>query len=213
MNLVSKLRDRVKTGHVAVMPSVLKNFARNAPPTTPTQWRNFVRKLTEAFYKRFWFYHPVKCGGAPWQFVSRPKVRGRTEIYTCPNGTRREFKRFTNPANFFKWRYGRGGEFAQGLYSVLKFLGFRSRLCLGFWGGRADALWVEVWHPWTRSWVTVNPTVPHGYGWKFPKAHMKVWAIESANSPVVNRTKNYVCKKGCLPTFAESRRRFKALSH
>lgn len=200
MNLRSKLRNRVRTGVINRMPPVLANFSR---PPPPGRWKSFVKKLTEAFYKRFWFYHPVRCGGG---FVSRPVMRGSKEVYTCPDGTKREFRRFHDPKDFFKWRYGRGGEFAQGLYSVLKFLGFRSRLCLGFWGGRADALWVEVWHPWTKTWITVNPTVPHGYGWKFPKAHMKVWAIESANSPVVNRTKNYVCKKGCLPTFAEGRR-------
>lgn len=200
MNLRTKLRGRVRTGVINRLPPVLANF-KNKSVETPRQWRNFVTKLTEAFYKRFWFYHPVKCGS---RLVSLPVTRGSKEIYTCPNGTRREFRRFRDPKNFFKWRYGRGGEFAQGLYSVLKFLGFRSRLLLGFWGGRADALWVEVWHPWTRTWVAVNPTVPHGYGWKFPKAHMKVWALERANGPIINRTKNYVCKKGCLPSYRNS---------
>jgi hypothetical protein len=158
--------------------------------------------LVEAFPKRFWFYHPVKCGQG--RVVHRPVMHGRTEVYTCPGGTKQEFKRFLNPKDFFKYRYGRGGEFAQGLYSVLKFLGYRARLVLGYWGGRADVVFVEVWHPWAKRWVPLDPAAPHGYGHKFPKAHMKVWALENARGRVVNRSKNYVCKKGCLPKFGQS---------
>lgn len=201
--LVKKLRQRVKAGRVNKVPSVLRNVAR-PPPHTPAKWRNSVSKLVEAFPRRFWFYHPVRCGGA--RIASRPVMRGRTEVYTCPNGTKQEFKRFMNPKDFFKYRYGRGGEFAQGLMAVLKFLGYRARMVLGFWGGRADVIFVEVWNPWSKKWVPLDPAAPHGYGHKFPKAHMKVWALEKANNKPVNRTKNYVCKKGCLPKFSASRR-------
>jgi hypothetical protein len=203
--LVAKLRRRVKAGVVRAPPRVLRNVAKH-PGHTASSWRNSVTKLVEAFPKRFWFYHPVRCGGGC--IVSQPRrvVHGSTEVYQCPGGTRQEFRRFMDPKNFFRYRYGRGGEFAQGLYSVMKLLGYRVRLALGYWGGRADVLFVEVWHPWQKRWIPLDPAARHGYGHKFPKAHMKVWALEKANNKPVNRSKNYVCRKGCLPTFAESRR-------
>ena len=199
------MRQRVKAARITKVPAVLRNVAR-PPAPTPAKWRNLVTKLVEAFPKRFWFYHPVKCGGGRAQIASRPVMRGRTEVYTCPNGTKREFKRFMNPNDFFKYRYGRGGEFAQGLLAVLKFLGYRARMLRGFWGGRADVLFVEIWHPWSKRWIPLDPAAPHGYNHKFPKASMKVWALEKPGNALVNRSKNYVCKKGCLPTFVQSRR-------
>ena len=202
--LVAKLRRRVKAARVNKVPSILRNVAR-PPPPTPAKWRKAVTRLVEAFPKRFRFYHPVDCGKG--RIVSRPVMRGHTEVYTCPNGTKQEFKRFMRPADFFKYRYGRGGEFAQGLMAVLKFLGYRARMVLGFWGGRADVIFVEIWNPWSKRWIPLDPAAPHGYGHKFPKAHMKVWALEKSTSKPVNRSRNYVCKKGCLPTFEESRRR------
>lgn len=201
--LISKLRRRVKTAHIKKVPSVLANVARR-PPSTPSRWRNSVTKLVESFRRRFRFYHPVKCGC---DLVSRPIVRGDKEIYKCPDGTRREFRRFMNPSNFFKYRYGRGGEFAQGLLAILKFLGYRARMALGYWGGRADVIFVEIWNPWSKRWIPLDPVAVHGYGHKFPKAHMKVWALEKATNKPVNRTKNYICKKGCLPSFAEGRKK------
>ena len=202
--LVAKLRRRVRAAHVNKVPSVLRNVAR-PPPPTPAKWRKAVTRLVEAFPKRFRFYHPIVCGKG--RIVSRPVMRGHTEVYTCPNGTKQEFKRFMRPADFFKYRYGRGGEFAQGLMAVLKFSGYRARMVLGFWGGRADVIFVEIWNPWSKRWIPLDPAAPHGYGHKFPKAHMKVWALEKSTSKPVNRSRNYVCKKGCLPTFEESRRR------
>jgi len=200
--LVAKLRRRVRAAHVNKVPSVLRNVAR-PPPPTPSKWRKVVTGLVEAFPKRFRFYHPIDCGKG--SIVSQPVMRGRTEVYTCPNGTKQEFKRFMRPADFFKYRYGRGGEFAQGLAAVLKFLGYRARMVLGFWGGRADVIFVEIWNPWSKRWIPLDPAAPHGYGHKFPKAHMKVWALEKATNKPVNRSRNYVCKKGCLPTFKQSR--------
>jgi len=100
--------------------------------------------------------------------------------------------------NFFKFGYGRGGEFAQGLLTILKRKGVRSRLLLGYWHG-ADALWVEAWHPWKRAWIPLDPAHPHGYGRKFPKKRMTVVALENAQGNFVNRTKFYECKhRGCL---------------
>ena len=201
----AKLRRRVMGARINGIPSALVNVAR-PPAATPAKWRNSVTKLVEAFPKRFWFYHPVKCGGARTQIASRPVRKGTKETYTCPNGTKREFRRFYNPKDFFKYRYGRGGEFAQGLAAVLKFLGYRARMVLGYWGGRADVIFVEIWNPWSKRWIPLDPAAPHGYNHKFPKARMKVLAMEKPNNAPVNRSNNYACKKGCLPTFAKSRR-------
>jgi len=195
--LVEKLRSRVRTARVSRVPAILRNVAR-PPPSSPAKWRQAVTRLVEAFPKRFWFYHPIKCG--PNRYVHAPKMRGHTEVYTCPGGTKQEYKRFIHPDDFFKYRYGRGGEFAQGLLAVLKFLGYRARLVLGYWGGRADVVFVEIWNPWSKRWIPLDPAAPHGYGHKFPKAHMKVWALEKPTNKPVNRSKNYVCKRKCLPS-------------
>jgi hypothetical protein len=197
----AKLRRRVAAAHIDRVPRVLRNVAK-PPPSSRARWRNSVTKLVEAFPKRFWFYHPVKCGGG--RTVSRPDKVGNKEVYRCPGGTVQEFRRFIKPSNFFKYRYGRGGEFAQGLMAVMKLLGYRVRLVVGYWGG-ADVVFVEVWHPWAKRWVPLDPAAPHGYGHKFPKAHMKVLALEKPRNKPVNRSRNYVCKKGCLPTGSRKR--------
>lgn len=189
------LRRRVKAGHIQRIPGVLANVSRG-PHKTPTQWRAFIKRMLLAFKTRFWFYHPVKCGAN--SYVSRSRTRGTLETYTCPNGTRKEFRRFLSPKDFFKWRYGRGAEFAQGLMSVLRHLGFRVRLVLGKWGPDGDALWCEVWHPWNRTWIPIDPTQWKGYGFKFPKKGMKVLALETPNGRVVDRTAFYTCQSGCL---------------
>jgi hypothetical protein len=160
------------------------------------RWESWIRKLVENFYKKFWFYHPVKC--AQGVYARRPKRTGSVETYTCPGSVKKEFKRFFSMNNFFKYGYGRGGEFAQGLLTILKRKGVRSRLLLGYWHG-ADALWVEAWHPWKRTWIPLDPAHPHGYGRKFPKKRMTVVALENARGNFVNRTKFYECKnKNCL---------------
>ena len=63
----------------------------------------------------------------------------------------------------------------------------------------ADALWVEAWHPWRRTWIPLDPAHPHGYGRKFPKKRMTVVALENAKGNFVNRTQFYKCtNKHCL---------------
>ena len=159
---------RVKAAHINKFPRILKNVI--GPVNTPMHWKKTLKNITEAFYKRFWFYHPVKC--APGVFARRPIVRGHKEIYTCPGGTTQTFMRFKKPKNFFKYKYGRGGEFAQGLYAVLTKLKVRCKLVLGYWGG-ANALWVKAFNPWTKRWISLDPAYKHGYGHKFPKKHMR----------------------------------------
>jgi hypothetical protein len=183
---LEKLKRLVQHGHIRRVPSVLKNVAK--VPKSQKEWKQTLKAITEAFYKRFWFYNPLKCSNG--STVRRPVMNGHTEVYTCPNG-KVSFKRFIKPVNFFKHRYGRGGEFAQGLFAVLKFLGVRCRLVIGYWQG-ANALWVEACNPYTKRWVSLDPAYVHGYGHKFPRRNMtRVLALENVHSQVVNRSKYY----------------------
>jgi hypothetical protein len=160
------------------------------PVNTPSRWKKSLKFITEEFYKRYWFYHPVQC--AKGVYARRPmRMNGDTEVYKCPGKTIQTFRRFLKPNNFFRYKYGRGGEFAQGLFAVLKKLGVRCRLILGYWHG-SDALWVEAFNPWTRRWVFLDPAFKKGYGHKFPKAGMlRVIALETNNGNIVNRTLVY----------------------
>ena len=182
--LIERLKARARSARGASIPRVLANVVR------PRPFKERVKRITEAFPQRFWFYNPVQC---PKGVVRRPRMVGRTEIYTCPNGTTRKFRRSRTPSEFFKRRYGRGGEFAQGLYAVLRKLGYDVRLVLGYWRG-ANALWVEIRH--AGRWIPLDPAAKHGYGRKFPKPGMKVVAY--SNSGLVNRTKFYKVTRSTL---------------
>lgn len=189
LKMTNSLRRRVRAGSQPLhkIPPVLKNVVKI--PKTVTEWRRILKDITEAFYQRFWFYNPVKC--APGIFARRPTMKGSTEIYKCPGGTTQSFRRFNKTNNFFKFRYGRGGEFAQGLYAILRRIGVRCRMVLGYWGG-ANALWVEAWNPWTKRWVALDPAYKHGYGHKFPRKRMLgVIALEDTYGFIVNRSNVY----------------------
>ena len=180
----NKLRARVRNAKVSRVP---RGFT--GPVSTPGQWKRTLKFITEEFYKRYWFYHPVQCAKGVYARV--PRMKGSTEVYTCPGGTTQSFKRFRKPNNFFRYKYGRGGEFAQGLFAVLKKLGVRCRLIVGYWRG-SDALWVEAFNPWTKKWVFLDPAYKHGYGHKFPKKGMiRVIGLENNKGLVVNRTSAY----------------------
>lgn len=188
----NKLRQRVKDGEKKLLriPYFLKNVVHK--PKTQREWRTILKNITEAFYRRFWFYNPVKC--SPTITVNRPIMRGSTEIYTCPgtNGSTHAFKRFSKTTNFFRYRYGRGGEFAQGLYAVLRYIGVRNRIVLGYWKG-ADALWIEAWNPWTKRWISLDPAFKHGYGHRFTRKHMYgVIALEHSRGSVIDRSRVYM---------------------
>ena len=194
MTIRDVLRTRLAHATARVVPTIIPN----APLTSSARWESWVKKLVENFYKRFWFYHPVKC--AQGVFARRPVRRGQVETYTCPGGTKQQFKRFLSMNNFFKYGYGRGGEFAQGFLTILRRKGVRSRLVVGYWQG-ANALWVEAWHPWKRTWIPLDPAHPHGYGRKFPKNKMTVIALEKPNGAFINRTAFYKCRgRWCIPT-------------
>ena len=188
--LANRLRARVKAGaKLKGLPRILSNV------TKPGPFKTRVKRITEAFPQRFRFYHPVQCPGG--KFVHRPKIVGSREIYTCQNGSLQTFQRWKYPNSFFKYRFGRGGEFAQGLYAVLRKLGYKVRLVLGYWHG-ANALWVEIWHPQKKKWISLDPADKHGYGRKFPKPGMKVIALSNSKSKIVNRTKFYKITKSNL---------------
>jgi hypothetical protein len=183
------LQRRVAAGSVPLtkVPQVLKNVVKK--PKNQVEWKRVLKNITEAFYQRFWFYNPVKC--APGVFSRKPTMKGSTEIYKCPGGTTQSFRRFSKTTNFFKFRYGRGGEFAQGLYAILRHIGVRCRMVLGYWGG-ANALWVEAWNPWTSRWISLDPAFKHGYGHKFGRKHMVgVIALEGEGGPIINRSSIY----------------------
>lgn len=188
--LANRLRERVKAGgRLKKIPNALSNVTRPGPFNTR------VKRITEAFPKRFWFYHPVACPGG--KLARRPIRKGSTETYTCPTGSKQIFQRSLKTENFFNRKYGRGGEFAQGLYAVLRKLGYKVRLVLGYWRG-SDALWVEIWHPKKKKWISLDPAAKHGYGRKFPKPGMRVIALANSKSKLVNRTKYYKITKSTL---------------
>lgn len=188
--LANRLRARVKAGEkLKCIPHILQNV------TKPGPFKARIKRITEAFPQRFRFYHPVQCPGG--KFVHRPKMVGSKEVYTCQNGSKQVFQRWKYPNSFFKYRFGRGGEFAQGLYAVLRKLGYKARLLLGYWRG-ADALWVEVWHPKKKRWIALDPAAKHGYGRKFPKPGMRVISLLNSKSKLVNRTKDYQFKRSPL---------------
>jgi len=164
------------------IPLRLKDVA--IAPTSKINWKPRLKALVEAFYKRYYFYNPVKCSEGV--YISRPTAKGRIETYTCPGGTKHQFRRFRTAKEFFKYKYGRGGEFAQGLHAILKKLGVYSRVILGYWRG-ADALWVEAWNPWTKRWISLDPCFKHGYGHKFGPKKMK--GVIASNG--TNRLKYY----------------------
>jgi hypothetical protein len=137
-------------------------------------WTQRVRAVTEAFPRRFKFFHPVKCPDGT--VVRRPRWNGRTrtETYTCPGGHVKKFKRFRTPGEFFRYKYGRCSEFAQGLLAVLRYMGVRSRLVLAYKPG-FDHVWVEAWNPGAKKWVRLDPTIRKGYGYTWhlgPKVRM-----------------------------------------
>ena len=144
----NRVRRRAALAVLQRPPRILKNVM-----ATRGSWEHRVRTVTEAFPKRFTFFHPVKCPGG--KLALRPKVNGSKETYTCKNGSKQVFHRWKTPNAFFKHKYGRGGEFAQGLYAVLHKLGYKVRLVLGYWHG-ANALWVEIWHPSKKKWIALS---------------------------------------------------------
>lgn len=165
---VESVKRRARDATIARPPKVLKDVM-----ATKGSWSKRVRAVTEAFPKRFKFFHPVPCAGGA--FVKRPRwnPRKRTETYTCPNGAKKVFVRSKTPAEFFRRKYGRCSEFAQGLHAVLKYMGIRSRMVLAYKPG-FDHVWVEAWNPRTHKWVRLDPTIKkgsYGYTWHLgPKA-------------------------------------------
>lgn len=155
------------------IPPVLSDF-RGRKWNTPRRWKSFVKDLTEAIHERFFWYFPVMCNGKrAWGVPTRERF---TEKYRCPNGTIKTFKRFLNVRNFYYYRYGRGGEFASGLYALLWHLGFDVKLVLSHWyrGSRGKhEVHVEVKNPWTRRWIPLDPAHPRGYGHVFPIKNRK----------------------------------------
>jgi hypothetical protein len=165
---VERVKSRAQTARISRPPKVLANVM-----ATKGSWSRRVRAVTEAFPKRFIFFHPVKCPCG--KYVHRPQWNPRTRIetYTCPDGTVKQFKRFKTPGEFFRYKYGRCSEFAQGLHSVLKYMGIRSRMVLAYKPG-FDHVWVEAWNPNTKKWIRLDPTIKkgsYGYTWHLgPKA-------------------------------------------
>jgi len=103
MTLRDSLRTRVARASARRVPTLVP---AGGPPATPARWESWIKKLVENFYKKFWFYHPVKC--AQGVFARRPVRTGSVETYTCPGSVKKEFKRFFSMNNFFKYGYGRG---------------------------------------------------------------------------------------------------------
>jgi hypothetical protein len=164
----NRLRRRAAVAVLHRPPRILKNVM-----ATRGSWEHRVRAVTEAFPKRFTFFHPVKCPDG--SFVRRPRwnPRTRTETYTCPGGIKKVFVRSKTPQEFFRRRYGRCSEFAQGLHAALRYMGIVSRLVLAYKPG-FDHVWVEAWNPRTKKWIRLDPTMKkgsYGYTWRLgPKA-------------------------------------------
>ncbi len=165
---VAALKRRVRDASILHPPKVLKNVM-----ATKGAWAKRVRGVTEAFPKRFTFFHPVKCPNGALVKRGKWNPKKRTETYQCPNGTKKVFVRSKTPSEFFKRKYGRCSEFAQGLHAVLKFMGVKSRMVLAYKPG-FDHVWVEAWNPRLRKWIKLDPTMKkgsYGYTWRLgPKA-------------------------------------------
>jgi hypothetical protein len=168
MAYVERVKRRAAAAVVSRPPKALARVMG-----TKGSWEHRVRTVTEAFPRKFKFFHPVKCPEGA--LVKRGKwdPRKRTETYTCPNGSRKVFVRSKTPGEFFRRKYGRCSEFAQGLHAVLKYMGVRSRMVLAYKPG-FDHVWVEAWNPHTKKWIRLDPTMKkgsYGYTWHLgPKA-------------------------------------------
>ena len=164
---VKRVRRRLATAQISKPPKALARVM-----ATRGSWERRVRKVTEAFPKKFKFFHPVHCanGAVVRRGVWNP--RARTETYTCPDGSKKVYVRSRTPGEFFRRKYGRCSEFAQGLHAVLKYMGVRSRMVLAYKPG-FDHVWVEAWNPRTKKWKRLDPSMKHGYGYTWhlgPKA-------------------------------------------
>jgi hypothetical protein len=162
VKLINRIKARAKTAHISRPPKILANVM-----STKGSWSKRVKTVTEAFPKRFKFFHPVHCSGGA--LVSRGKwdPKKRTETYTCPNGVKKIYVRSKTPGEFFTRKYGRCSEFAQGLHAVLKFMGIKSRMVLAYKPG-FDHVWVEAWNPRLKKWKKLDPTIKkgsYGYTW------------------------------------------------
>jgi Transglutaminase-like superfamily len=168
VSYVERVKRRAATAIISRPPKALARVM-----ATKGSWVRRVRAVTEAFPKKFTFFHPVKCPGGA--LVKRPKwnKKKRSETYTCPDGSRKVFVRSKTPGEFFRRKYGRCSEFAQGLHAVLKYMGFRSRMVLAYKPG-FDHVWVEAWNPRNKKWIRLDPTMKkgsYGYTWHLgPKA-------------------------------------------
>ena len=168
MAYVERVKRRAAAAVISRPPKALARVM-----ATKGSWEHRVRTVTEAFPKKFTFFHPVKCPGGALVKRGKWNPRKRTETYTCPNGSRKVFVRSKTPGEFFRRKYGRCSEFAQGLHAVLKYMGVRSRMVLAYKPG-FDHVWVEAWNPRTKKWVRLDPTIKkgsYGYTWHLgPKA-------------------------------------------
>jgi hypothetical protein len=168
VKFVDRVKRRAAAAHISRPPKVLADVM-----ATRGSWERRVRKVTEAFPKRFKFFHPVQCSNGAIVRRGKWNPRKRTETYKCPNGTKKVFIRSKTPSEFFRRKYGRCSEFAQGLHSVLKFMGVRSRMVLAYKPG-FDHVWVEAWNPRLKKWIRLDPTMKkgaYGYTWHLgPKA-------------------------------------------
>jgi hypothetical protein len=168
MKLIDRVKKRARVATISRPPAVLKNVM-----AAKGSWTKRVRTVTEAFPKRFKFFHPVRCPGGALVRRAKWNPRKRTETYKCPGGTKKVFVRSKTPQEFFRRKYGRCSEFAQGLHAVLKYMGIRSRMVLAYKPG-FDHVWVEAFNPKTKKWVRLDPTMKkgsYGYTWHLgPKA-------------------------------------------
>lgn len=166
---IDRVKARARLAHISRPPKVLANVMAKKGT-----WSQRVRAVTEAFPKRFKFFHPVKCDSGACVKRGTWNPRTRIETYKCPDGKIKRFKRFKTPGEFFRYKYGRCSEFAQGLHAVLKYMGIRSRMVLAYKPG-FDHVWVEAWNPNTKKWVRLDPTMKKGYGYTWhlgPKVKM-----------------------------------------
>lgn len=165
---LTSFKNRLATAFISRPPKVL---AREM--ATRGSWSRRVRTVTEAFPKKFRFFHPVKCSGGVFVRRGTWNPHTRTETYKCPDGTEKKFIRSKTPGEFFRRKYGRCSEFAQGLHAVLKYMGIKSRMVLAYKPG-FDHVWVEAWNPSLKKWIRLDPTIKkgaYGYTWHLgPKA-------------------------------------------
>lgn len=177
-----------------IFPTEL-NLIKKIKIKTNFEFEYFIRYLGQEMKKNYYFFHPVHCSNSftP-HAIKKSEKNERIEVYKCGD-TLFEYKRFSDISQFFYHKYGRCGEFAQALYTLLHFLNYKVRLVVGICQEMSwDHAWIEIKHPFSKEWVSCD-IFGEMYTTLIPiesiNKNVKVYSIDK-NKKIVNLTKKYI---------------------